>query len=45
MYIFNTYYSPQFTGARVSFGIQDMLTTRPSLAYTGVDTSVNSGTM
>ena len=41
----DTYKTPQFTGALVSFGVQNILTVLPNKAYTGLETEVNSGTI
>ena len=41
----DTYKTPQFTGALVSFGVQNILTVLPNKAYTGVETDGNTGTI
>ena len=40
-----THKTPQFTGALVSFGLQNILTILPNKAYTGVEIDVNTGTI
>ena len=41
----DTYKTPQFTGALVSFGVQNILTVLPNKPYTGVETDGNTGTI